>query len=279
MTDAGTGMPGPQLCAVCHDTQDVELPPEDRIAALFDDAGRYQREQLVSLSREVIYSHRTHVGTYQLDCADCHGDMAETAGWSLPIGKKECMECHSEAGRPNDCATCHREITMNWAPPNHERAWRIVHGDVVHSGDPSSVNRCAMCHDQESSCQACHLVEQPRDHTNFWRRRGHGIMTSLDRSSCATCHRSDFCQRCHESTRPVSHRGGWGSPLNRHCTQCHFPLQSTSCFTCHKSDPSHNQATPLPPDHNPAMNCRSCHGNGAPLPHHDPGALCTQCHR
>jgi hypothetical protein len=34
----------------------------------------------------------------------------------------------------------------------------------------------------------------------------------------------------------------------------------------------------MPPNHNPAMNCRMCHGRGAPLQHADNGTECTTCH-
>jgi len=53
-----------------------------------------------------------------------------------------------------------------------------------------------------------------------------------------------------------------------------------SCFVCHKGTPSHNLAPPMPafPPHNAAMDCRSCHGVTAPLPHVDNGDSCTFCH-
>ena len=98
-------------------------------------------------------------------------------------------------------------------------------------------------------------------------------------STCMTCHDADSCRRCHEELRPQSHAGMWGEPLDRHCLSCHEPLRSSSCGVCHSGTPSHEEATPLPPDHNPGMNCRMCHGNGQPLPHVDNGQTCTSCHR
>jgi hypothetical protein len=101
----------------------------------------------------------------------------------------------------------------------------------------------------------------------------------MDRESCATCHDSDSCDRCHDEIRPQSHVGMWGEPRDRHCLACHEPLRGESCAVCHEATPSHDQATPLPPDHLPGMNCRMCHGNGQPLPHEDNGQTCTSCHR
>jgi hypothetical protein len=111
--------------------------------------------------------------------------------------------------------------------------------------------------------------------------RGHGLMTGLDRSRCMTCHRADFCDRCHSETAPVSHRGGWGEPMNRHCLQCHYPLASfgaDKCAVCHKGTPSHKATPPQPSNafHLPGANCRSCH---APLTQHpDNGMDCQVCH-
>ena len=108
----------------------------------------------------------------------------------------------------------------------------------------------------------------------------------MDRQGCAVCHEPDSCDRCHAEVLPMNHRGLWGAPQDSHCLSCHFPLQSEGCIVCHKDAASHLLATPLPlnplppiPPHNPAMNCRQCHGISAPLPHMDKGDECTLCHR
>ena len=143
-----------------------------------------------------------------------------------------------------------------------------------------TINRCALCHTQ-STCVTCHQDQPPQNHNNFFRNRGHGVAASMDRRNCATCHRSDFCNRCHSETKPLSHMPAWGSPVNLHCNGCHFPVATPgqSCVVCHKGTPSHNFAAPMPPGHNPAMNCRQCHGVTQPLPHSDPGIECILCHR
>ena len=58
-------------------------------------------------------------------------------------------------------------------------------------------DQCSLCH-QPSECTDCHSVELPESHDNFFRRRGHGLIASMDRQSCATCHDSDSCDRCHQ---------------------------------------------------------------------------------
>ena len=90
--------------------------------------------------------------------------------------------------------------------------------------------------------------------------------------------RTPKCQRCHENTTPMSHRGTFGSGPQAHCLVCHEPLTSTSCFTCHKNTLGHLTATPLPPGlpHSAATDCRTCH---SALPHFDDGGSCRRCHR
>jgi len=277
----GAGMPNPEVCSRCHDIPDQKKPPEDRIAARFDEAGRYMTRPVASIPDEVSFSHRFHVYKKEIECSDCHGDVAgsDTIPAESAVTKDQCMTCHSHAGKENKCAECHTKIDQQWAPETHRHAWEKRHGEVVRSRAGATIHRCSLCHNEPAGCDACHQQREPRSHTNYWRQRGHSVMVSLDRRRCATCHRSDFCNRCHQYTRPRSHRGGFGSPQNRHCVTCHLPLKGEGCFTCHKGTPSHGPATPMPPGHLPSMNCRQCHGLGAPLPHPDPGVECTACHR
>lgn len=280
-SEEGAGMPDPQICSRCHDVPDEKKPPEERVAARFDEAGRYLTQPVASLPDDVSFSHRTHVYEHEVACSDCHGDVArsDTIPADSAVTKDECMACHSRNGRENRCADCHTRIDQQWKPGSHRHAWEQRHGEVVRGRVPDTIHRCALCHDRPADCDACHQRRPPRSHTNYWRRRGHGVVLSLDRRHCATCHRSDFCNRCHKYTRPRSHRGGFGSPKNNHCISCHLPLRGEGCFTCHKGTPSHRLAAPMPANHLPSMNCRQCHGLTAPLPHTDPGALCIACHR
>lgn len=281
-----TGLPGPQLCAPCHEALDVDKEPEDRIAALFDASGRYARTVVATLPAEVRFFHSKHVREFGIACADCHGDIATSAGIprSSAVPKNECLDCHEARGRKAVCADCHTVIDGDWKPGTHDAAWKRGHGEHLlacprESRDRSSADRCELCHDPKT-CMGCHLQEEPRSHTNYFRVRGHGILASIDRDRCWTCHRDDSCTRCHESTAPRSHRAGWGSPTDNHCLACHQQGVGQSCATCHKGTPSHDLAAPMPSWHNAGMNCRQCHyPGGQPLPHPDNGLPCTECHR
>lgn len=275
------GMPAPELCATCHDAIDAAKPPERRVAAFYGPDSRYRTVANNHLHPDVRFSHGSHVAGARLECSTCHPDVAQRDEVTMAplVRKADCMDCHQRYGKANSCGECHREIDRNWLPDTHRQQWMAGHGAVVRCGDEQSVNRCELCHQDATGCRACHQQMAPADHDHSFRLRTHGLQASIDRSRCATCHTQDSCQQCHEQTRPLSHRGGFGNPQQRHCVSCHLPVQETGCYTCHRGTPSHQTATPLPPGHSAAMNCRLCHGQGLPLPHPDGGHSCTACHR
>ncbi len=275
------GMPPPELCATCHDRIDPDKPAERRIAAFYGDGGRYRSVADDTRSADVKFSHRRHVTEAALDCNACHGDVSQQDAVPLEplVVKRDCMECHERYGKRNECRECHEAVDRDHHPITHDASWLRDHGMTVRFGSDKSVDRCTLCHEEATSCQACHQREMPRNHDNAFRLRDHGVLASMDRQRCATCHQSDSCTKCHQETRPRSHRGGFGAPANRHCTNCHFPASAEGCTVCHEGTPSHATATPLPPDHDPGMNCRMCHGAGVALRHPDSGSSCTTCHR
>lgn len=274
-------MPPPELCAPCHDKKDVTQPFAQWTAAWFEDGGRFRRRSQPSLAGDVVFRHGDHTGTARLACTECHTEIKDEreVPSSLPDWKRTCMDCHQRSGLdPSNCRSCHTQIDKDHLPQTHFHAWDQRHGDVVRSGDDQSQNRCELCHDQQSSCTNCHQNNPPKNHDNLFRLRTHGVLASIDRSRCYTCHRTDSCEECHGTTRPLSHRGGFGTSAQRHCNSCHFPLGDEGCAVCHRSTPSHQQAAPLPASHTASMNCRQCHGNGQALPHPDGGHPCTICH-
>ena len=194
--------------------------------------------------------------------------------------KKDHWE-HPPVTNETSCQTCHDDgRTRQTPPPGHNQAWKRDHGVWIKKFGFKPDSECRLCH-TESHCSSCHQQEKPRNHTEFWRLKGHGLAVGLDRSSCLTCHRgADFCQRCHADTKPISHTAAWGSPSNRHCLSCHFPLTSVGgegCAVCHTGTPSHNLTPKQPVNalHVAGANCISCH---TPLKHPENGISCTTCH-
>ena len=273
------GMPEPEACEVCHEEIDAEKGPESRVARLFD-GETFRALHAAKLADENVFSHARHVAA-GVECSACHADVAEgervTADMRLSMD--DCVGCHARRGVAGECATCHREIDADWAPASHADHWMRAHGRVVRGGCERTDEDCGLCH-SESTCVACHKVLPPENHDVHWRLRGHGVVARIDRESCAACHARDSCERCHAETPPQSHVGSFGAPLATHCFSCHFPLRGEGCVVCHQDTRSHRLAAPKPDDpfHARGMDCRQCHGVGAPLPHVDNGDDCNACH-
>jgi hypothetical protein len=271
------GMPELESCMACHETIDAEKPAERRIETLFAD-GKFVATHAAALSDELVFSHQKHASG-ELECASCHAEIEtnDRIDESIGVSMQRCVDCHAERSVKAECETCHTVIREEWPPPSHDAHWKRMHGGVVRSGSLATADTCSICH-SELTCIACHKDEPPESHTNFFRRRGHGITAMMDRQTCAACHEPASCDRCHAEVRPRNHSARWGAPQNNHCLVCHFPLRSEACITCHKTTTSHNSAAPKPPWHTPVMNCRQCHGLSEPLPHVDNGDDCNICH-
>jgi len=311
------GEPGPpsaEFCFECHD--DIENDT-DKVKAYFAAAKRddeyvwpRQRER----TKDLLFSHASHTGAYEVDCAFCHGEpSAKAFVRKAPLAMKAlCFECHDDGEQASACATCHVKTRKDawkdggtWREPSggscalchsvpegcHEchreavpdshraEGFRRAHGGGFLDAGlvPFEDSSCSLCH-EEQSCVRCHQTTKPRNHTLAWQRRFHGVQASVDRTSCLVCHRQDFCVHCHETAQQLSHRGNFARGAQSHCVACHEPLTATGCFTCHKNTRGHLTAPPLPagPPHAGARDCRLCH---RALKHFDDGLSCRRCHR
>jgi len=274
------GMPGLGACRLCHAELDAEKPAERKVESLFD-GKQFRAMARGAVGPEIVFPHLKHVEA-GLDCAACHVDV-ETNEDTLelpPARMDNCTTCHDARGVVDDCATCHPTILAETMPATHGGNWTRVHGGVCRAGSEATIDRCDLCH-KEQDCAACHMTMLPENHTNQWRRVGHGLTAQMDRDTCATCHKPDTCISCHAESEPRSHTGNFGSPRNTHCLGCHEPLKNEGCSACHSGTPSHALAQPKPPGHTAAMNCRQCHmpgGTQPPMPHADNGSNCNSCH-
>lgn len=259
----------PQDCAFCHTTPDYLVA--DRARRFMD---------------EIIWSHDPHVKS-GVGCEECHGEP-DTKPLPTHNLMPDCMHCHATVDpKLNECSVCHKELDKDVLPKFH--GTRRIQHDVPEiwiktHGRESTVDAqyCAICHTDESYCADCHRVTKPASHTPNWERMAHGHEAIWNRQSCSVCHEEDSCQRCHMVTKPQSHTGGFGSPLNTHCVNCHYPRGETGCATCHQ-EIEHRQAMPsihklglYPP------NCALCHPGGIPTraPHLMNSTVeCRVCHQ
>lgn len=152
---------------------------------------------------------------------------------------------HPDVDAETRCVDCHDGIASQKVKPSshYKITWKRQHGSYSQKKFGfNKGNVCNQCH-SEMECVKCHQQEEPANHTEFWKIRGHGAFVALDRSRCISCHKGvDFCERCHSGTRPRSHNALWAGSANQHCQNCHLPVSSTEaqqCYVCHKSTPTH----------------------------------------
>jgi len=272
------GMPDPDTCALCHEDLDAGKPPERSVDALFAEQ-TFRAQHNGALGDEVRFSHSRHV-ELEGGCESCHAGLiqADAPDPAFAVRMDACVRCHEQRQAASDCAACHLEIDTLWKPPSHLLGWVRAHGAAVRSPHHAEQgSRCSLCH-EDSSCAACHRVELPVSHNQFWRLRGHGVAAMIDRTSCSTCHIATDCNACHSEMMPASHTASFSGTRSNHCLACHEPLSRTSCSVCHAATPSHSLAPPKPEWHTPTMNCRECHGASIRLPHADNGGNCNACH-
>ncbi|MCP4754690.1 MAG: hypothetical protein GY866_27735 [Proteobacteria bacterium] len=254
----GSGlMPKQAVCADCHEQVEDKANQKGCLfchdVTLSEMAEIKNGEKKVAMRpvthRSLVDSHKTH-GEIGYGCQDCHGNIDFEGDIPFPSGKylpkaRQCFDCHEKELQAfsvsENCAQCHKPNTYDrfQAPVNHADGWKSVHGaHAMVQSDTTHGRDCGTCH-EKTDCVACHETEAPKDHTVFFRTRGHGIVSAGFRERCLTCHRQDSCLSCHQETAPRSHRGNWENRI--HCLTCHLDSNSSlenNCSICHRK-PAH----------------------------------------
>lgn len=109
---AHAGLPGAEVCAVCHATRQGTSDEAARVTELIEAEEPLQFNKLFRLPDHVFYTHRRHAGLGELDCSTCHGAIATTERPPdrplIDITMDFCTKCHAELDQPLDCNACHR---------------------------------------------------------------------------------------------------------------------------------------------------------------------------
>jgi hypothetical protein len=244
------GMPDEKLCMTCHAKLDKEMkgkgtPPTEKCLYCHNPKKEqlYRGAKVVmgpGPSGELLSSHAKHAEK-EVACAACHGDVAKDDNLLMPRRRympaaETCIDCHEERKVSAECATCHKSRRRESAPESHKVSWLTVHGLEADSASGIHGRDCTTCHARKE-CRECHTSQAPRDHTGFWRLKGHGIGASMNRERCLTCHRQDYCVQCHldgAPPRPAVH------PTSD-CRRCHAVFgrghrvpMTDNCTVCHK---------------------------------------------
>lgn len=109
---AHSGLPDAEVCMGCHTEALTQSREEAKLRDSFQRGQPGAFRKLFHLPSHVYYSHRRHVVLGKLECAGCHGDIANS---ELPpsrplvkISMNFCVQCHSKSNVTNDCKSCHR---------------------------------------------------------------------------------------------------------------------------------------------------------------------------
>jgi hypothetical protein len=261
--------PGHVQCARCHAP---EVGLDDAPAMTDCDRCHVPTERVARHARRLItgdlhFDHRNHVRDARgalISCRDCHegavGSKLRTD--QVPPSVRDCVGCHDDPERVPDqmrmrmCETCHANriqgigslaprdhLPGTERPVDHTIAFRFDHAEQARR----DAARCGTCHTQLSgsvvdTCDECHQVMRPHDHTVTWRELDHGGFALSDSERCATCHVVDYCSDCHR-LRPRSHLGGERFAMLEHgdlarvnprsCMTCHDPVRDCSASGCH----------------------------------------------
>lgn len=269
----------------------------------------------------LLFSHEYHVEEEEMACADCHAVSESKSGTdNLLPAMDVCADCHDVEDEDN-CNQCHSNIesagiatrTIEYSPlfshqthMNAELECATCHGEVAgielgrHMAIPDMM-QCMDCHhskDVENECATCHAPGErikPLNHDLVFIET-HGDISanfvSVMGKNCATCHKTEFCQDCHEgeNVERLTH------PLNFEFTHALSAQgKERNCFTCHEDrdycSSCHIENNVLPYNHVAGWtntipgdggrhrieamidleNCMSCHENNA-------DQICGQCH-
>ena len=288
--DTPVQLPETALCLECH-----EKPHDARRCrnchGLEDTDMRTEQARL-----HLSFEHRDHVRELDGNCARCHSAVSEDGSRLLPkMG--ECLGCHEHSSEfdRRACNRCHENLeTEDSRPESH-----VVHGadfSRSHGAQASAQSDlCATCHSQ-TECASCHGATVPAlsqrldfvrarlegiHRANFMSR--HSLEAKSDPGLCATCHATDTCQRCHESSGVASkfeavaspHPTGWvGLSSNLHgpaarrdplsCASCHGGAGEMLCVSCHSVGGVGGNPHPAGWSSNKSKNdlpCNLCHAS------------------
>lgn len=106
-----SGIPTTDTCTLCHDA-DAKAPELQKLARYVAAGEEIPWKRIYGIPGHVFYSHRRHVETAKIACAECHGAIGESAEppkYALVDQSMQwCLDCHQERGASTDCIHCHR---------------------------------------------------------------------------------------------------------------------------------------------------------------------------
>lgn len=212
-------LPKKKDCESCHDVKD------EKQCGLCHYNKPYKK--LKASNRELNFSHVQHIKGKQ--CTDCHKDLdkiklSKESAAGFP-SMESCYKCHNNKKAPNDCESCHRNLS-NLTPKSHLKSNFL---NEHTSAGVAEKNNCMMCH-SDNFCQACHSPlnysgdNQPDDFYAPYYTKETG--TRIDREDLQKL------TLAHDLNYKFTH-GLDANQKSFECKTCHNPV--TFCASCHQN--------------------------------------------
>ncbi len=180
-------------------------------------------------------------------CKDCHSKFPggdPNSAMKPEDFEADCTTCHSGKHHyrhekeylshviaPRECKGCHGGRVLPWTTAHEKDDWIQKHGPEALT---VGAETCQKCHEFGLQfCNECHSKKPPSHNPRDAWLNVHKTRAQQDTRTCFTCHKSDYCKKCH-----VNHTANW---LNRHpkyvldegtqtCQKCH---SQSFCSFCH----------------------------------------------
>lgn len=103
------GYPQEATCMACHAAIKADSPHIQKLAEFEKSKIRVPWNKIYRVPNYVYFSHDAHHKAAEIECAECHGDVAqrEVLFKEKSIAMTTCMDCHAQRQVSNDCAFCH----------------------------------------------------------------------------------------------------------------------------------------------------------------------------
>ena len=111
---AFASLPPLQTCLMCHAAKISQNPEEEKIRAFAAKKEPLKWVRLYRLAPDAAayFSHRRHVTLGKIECATCHGPMAEQTAPPpkalVSYSMDFCLNCHEQKKAATACVACHR---------------------------------------------------------------------------------------------------------------------------------------------------------------------------
>jgi hypothetical protein len=103
------GIPRENVCMGCHASIKKESAAIHKLAEYSGQKKPVPWVRVYRLPRTIYFSHEIHAKKARIDCAECHGLVAEREALAQEksIAMADCMACHDRYKASNDCNLCH----------------------------------------------------------------------------------------------------------------------------------------------------------------------------